>query len=93
MADEFEGVELLYGRNFFIQDLDEDNIGEAIQEGRDQNMRAGLRTAEPRLINKLRDISYFEVKFVHLMELYAIIKNLKQEEEVMNLNRQSSVHI
>ena len=51
-------------------------------------MRVGLRTAEPRLINKLRDISYFEVKFVHLMELYASIKNLKQEEEEMNLNRQ-----
>ena len=51
-------------------------------------MRAGLRTAEPRLINKMRDISYFKVKFVHLMELYASIKNLKQEEEEMNLNRQ-----
>ena len=51
-------------------------------------MRAGLRTAEPRLINKMRDISFFEVKFVHLMELYASIKNLKQEEEEMNLNRQ-----
>ena len=88
LADEFEGVKLLYGRNCFIQDLDEANIGVAIQEGRDQNMRAGLRTAEPRLINKLRDISYFEVKFMHLMELYASIKNLKQEEEEMNLNRQ-----
>ena len=60
----------------------------AIQEERDQNMRAGLRTAEFRLINKLRDISYSEVKFVHMLELYASIKNLKQEEEEMNLNRQ-----
>ena len=66
MADEFEGVKLLYGRNCFIQNLDEANIGVAIQEGRDQNMRAGLRTAESRLINKLRDISYFEVKFVQV---------------------------
>ena len=51
-------------------------------------MRAGLRTVEPRLINKLRDVSYFETKFVHLIELYTSIKNLKQEEEEMNLNRQ-----
>ena len=68
MADEYEGVEMLYGRNCFIQALDEASIGEAIQEGRNQNMRAGLRTVEPRLINKLRDISYFEVKFAHLVE-------------------------
>ena len=88
MADEYEGVKLLYGRNCFTQALDEASIGEAIQEGRNQNMRAGLRTVEPRLINKLRDISYFEVKFTHLMELYTSIKNLKQEEEEMNLNRQ-----
>ena len=85
MADEYEGVEMLYaGRNCFIQALDEASIGEAIQEGRVQDMRAGLRTVEPRLINKLRDVSYFETKFVHLMELYTSITNLKQEEEEMN---------
>ena len=44
MADEYEGVEMLYGRNCFIQALDEASIGEAIQEGRVQDMRAGLRT-------------------------------------------------
>ena len=88
MPDEFERVKLLYGRDCFIQNIDEANIGMAIQEGRNQNMRVGLRTAEPRLINKIRDISFFEGRFVHLMELYASIKNLKQEEEEMNLNRQ-----
>ena len=88
LPDEFEGVKLLYGRDCFIQNIDEANIGMAIQEGRNQNMRVGLRTAEPRLINKIRDISFFEGRFAHLMELYANIKNLKQEEEEMNLNRQ-----
>ena len=47
LPDEFEGVKLLYGRDCFIQNIDEANIGMAIQEGRDQNMRAGLRTAKP----------------------------------------------
>ena len=56
MADEYEGVKLLYGRNCFIQALDEASIGEAIQKGRVQYMRAGLRTVETRLINKLRDV-------------------------------------
>merc|ERR1712030_180440 len=53
-----------------------------------QNMRAGLRTVESRLINKLRDISYFAVTCTHLRELYTSITNLKQEEEEMYLNRQ-----
>ena len=38
MADEYEGVEILYGRNCFIQALDEASIGEAIQEGRVQEL-------------------------------------------------------
>ena len=40
MADEYEGVELLYGRNCFTQALDEVSIREALQEGRDQDMKA-----------------------------------------------------
>ena len=50
-------------------------------------MRVGLRTAEPRLISNIRDITFFEGRFTRLMELYANIKNLKQEEEEINLNR------
>ena len=46
---------------------------EAVQEGRVQDLRAGLRNVEPRLITKLSDVSYFETK---------------QEEEEMQLNRQ-----
>ena len=64
----------MYGRNCFTQALDEASIGGAIQEGRVQDMLAGLRTVEPRLINKLSDVSYFETKFIHLMELYTSIK-------------------
>ena len=88
LPDEYEDVEMFYGRGCFNQAVDEASIGEAIQEGRVQDLRAGLRTVEPRLINKLSDVSYFEMKFIHLMELYTSIKNLKQEEEEKQLNRQ-----
>ena len=88
LPDEFEGVEMLYGRNSFSQDMEEASIVEAVQEGRVQDLRAGLRNVEPRLITKLSDVSYFETKFTHLMGLYTTIKGLKQEEEEMQLNRQ-----
>ena len=58
MPDEFEGAKLLYGRNCFINNLDEANVAMAIQEGRNQNMQVGLRTAEPRLVNSITDV-YF----------------------------------
>ena len=69
LPDEFEGVEMLYGRNSFSQAMDEASIGEAMKEGRVQDMRAGLRYVEPRIITKLSDVSYFETKFTHLMGL------------------------
>ena len=78
----------MYGRDCFIDNLDDANVTMAIQEGRNQNMQVGLRTAEPRLINNIRDISFFEGRFTRLMEIYANIKNLKQEEEEINLSRQ-----
>ena len=87
-VDEYEGVELLYGRNCFIQTLEEASIREALQEGRDQDMKVGLRTVEPRLISKLKDITFFENRFIHLMEIYTRIKNLRQEEEEMLLRRE-----
>ena len=59
LPDEFEGAKLLYGRECFINNLDEANVAAAIQEGRNQNMQVGLRTTEPRLISKIRDISFF----------------------------------
>ena len=79
---------MLYGRNSFSQDMDEASIVEAVQEGRVQDLRAGLRKAEPRLITKLSDVSYFETKFTHLMGLYTTIKGLKQEDEEMQFMRQ-----
>ena len=62
LQDEFEGVEMLYGRNSFSQVMDEASIVEAVQEGRVQDLRAGLRNVEPRLVTKVCDISYFETR-------------------------------
>ena len=53
MTDEFEGVEMLYWRNSFSQSTDEVSIAEAVREGRVQDLRAGLRNMEPRLITKV----------------------------------------
>merc|ERR1712055_104874 len=51
-------------------------------------MQVGLRTAEPRLVNSITDVSFFEGRFTQMIEIYANIKNLKQEEEEINLSRE-----
>ena len=51
-----KGVEMLYGRNTFSQDMEEASIVEAVQEGRVQDLRAGLRNVEHRFITKLSDV-------------------------------------
>ena len=56
LPDEFEGVEMLYGWNSFSQVMDEASIVEAVQEGRVQDLRAGLRNVEHRFITKLSDV-------------------------------------
>ena len=79
LNDEFEGVEMLCGRGSFSQATDDANVSEAFREGRTQDIRAGLRTVEPRIITKVSDLLFFENKFNHLMGLYTTIKGLKQE--------------
>ena len=63
------------------------SVSEAFREGRTQDIRAGLRTVEPRIITKVSDLLFFENKFNHLMGLYTTIKGLKQEEEDLQVNR------
>ena len=59
LNDEFEGVEMLCGRGSFSQATDDANVIEALKEGRNQELRAGLRTIDERVITKRSDLPFF----------------------------------
>ena len=42
--DPYEGCEILFGRNSFNSGVEDTDVTSAINEGRDQNLRVGLRT-------------------------------------------------
>ena len=78
---------MLLGRGTFTQNVDEANVIEALKEGRNQELRAVLRTINERVITKRSDLPFFESRYQHLVTLYGSLRELKQEEEELQVNR------
>ena len=81
LNEQYEGVEMLLDRGSFTQNIDDANVIEAFKEGRNQELRAGLRTIDERTITKRGDVPFFKTRYQHLIALYTTLKGLKQEEE------------
>ena len=58
--DPYEGSQMLLGRDNFTTDIDDASIIAALNEGRNEELRAGLRTIDERQIAERRNIPYFD---------------------------------
>ena len=79
LNEQYEGVEMLLDRGTFTQNIDDANVIEAFEEGRNQEVRAGLRTIDERVITKRSDLPFFETRYQHLITLFSTLNELKQE--------------
>ena len=70
---------MLLDRGTFTQNIDDANVIEAFEEGRNQEVRAGLRTIDERVITKRSDLPFFETRYQHLITLFSTLNELKQE--------------
>ena len=61
---------MLLGRGSFTQDTGDLSVLEVLREGRNQEIRAGLRTVEAITIIKIGDLPFFEKRLQHLINLY-----------------------
>ena len=86
LREQYEGAEMSMGRGTFTQYVDDANATEALKEGRNQELRAGLRTIDERVITKRRDLPFFEARYQHLITLFGSLKGLKQEEKELQVN-------
>ena len=84
--DPYEGSQMLLGRNNFTNDIDDASITAALNEGRNEELRAGLRTIDERQIPERRNISYFETRYQHLVQIYATIQVLMLEVEELQVD-------
>ena len=87
LNEQYEGVEMLLGRGTFTQNIDDANVIEAFKEGRNQELKAGLRTIDERTITKRSNLSFFETRYQHLIALFSTLKGIKQEEEELLVSR------
>ena len=58
--DPFEGSQILLGRNSFPSDVDDVNVIAALNEGRNQDIRVGLRTLDEQQVTERKAIPFFE---------------------------------
>ena len=58
--DPYEGCKILLGRNSFNSEVKDTDVTSAISEGRDQNLRVGLRTLGEEYVPDRRSIPFFE---------------------------------
>ena len=58
--DPYEGSYILLGHNSFSNDIDDANIIAALAEGRNEELRAGLRTLDEGQLADRRSILFFE---------------------------------
>ena len=84
--DPYEGAQMLLGRDNFDGDVDDASIVVSLNEGRNEELRAGLRTLDERHIAERRNIPYFEARYQHLVLTYATIQGLKSEAEELKIN-------
>ena len=84
---------MLLGRNTFNGDMDDASIVAGLNEGRNEELRAGLRNVEERCISERRDLHFFEARYQHLVLVYATIQGLKSEAEELTINIKDSVPI
>ena len=66
--------------------MDDADVTSALNEGRDQNIRVGLRTLGEEYVPDRRSIPFFEKRHQHLVSLYATIQGLKSEKEDLQVN-------
>ena len=78
--DPFEGTQMLLGRDTFNGDVDDASIVAALNEGRNEELRAGLHTLEERHISERRDIHYFEARYQHLVSTYVTIQGTQNRD-------------
>ena len=57
-----------------------------LNEGKNEELRAGLRTVEERVITQRSDLNFFEVRYQHLVATYATLQGLKLEAEDLKVN-------
>ena len=84
--DPYEGSQMLLGRDNFTTVIYDASIRAALDEGRNEELRAGLRTLDERQIAERRNIPYFEARYQHLVQIYATIQGLKLEAEELEVN-------
>ena len=58
---------MILGRDNFNADVDDACIIAALNEGRNEELRASLRTIDKRQIEERRNVPYFEAKYQHLV--------------------------
>ena len=84
--DPYVGCKILLGRNSFNSGVEDTDVTSAINEGRDQNLRVGLRTLGEEYVPDRRSIPFFEKRHQHLVSLYATIQGITSEKEDLQLN-------
>ena len=72
---------MLLGRGTFTGNVDNANVTEALKEGRNQELRAGLHMIDERVITKRSDLPFFESRYQHLVTLYGSLRGLKEERK------------